>query len=283
MNTLGDKLRVKRVKGDMGIEIELSGERLPGGVDLAHTLWRRDVDGSIKGAVDSGEYVLRSPVKINEVDKVLHDLDNAFINHKTKIVPNITTGTHVHVNVQDLTPAQLISYVCCYLIVEELMVDWCHPSRKGNHFCLRAIDAEYLVRLLIEAIEHDNIRMLETEDIRYSSINLLSLFKYGSVEFRALEGTNDFDKLRTWCNMLYKLKQNSLQFKSPKHVYEKISGEGSDAFLSRLLGEYAHLLKTVGWQRKIRNGIVISQDIAFARDWDQLNLNVFRPNQKTFS
>jgi hypothetical protein len=31
-----------------------------------------------------------------------------------------------------------------------------------------------------------------------------------------------------------------------------------------------------GWQKKVRNGILNTQDFAYSRDWDAVNLNIFQ-------
>lgn len=40
---------------------------------------------------------------------------------------------------------------------------------------------------------------------KYTALNLLPITKYGTVEFRHMHGTNDFDKLCTWINSLSNL------------------------------------------------------------------------------
>ena len=277
MKTLGETIGVKKVSGDVGIEIELVGVNLPNYEVLEDIdpLWRRDEDGSLRGP-ETGEYVLRRPVPIKEVEQKLSNLQKAFDKCKTTILPSVTAGTHVHVNVQSFTSKQLITFICAYLILEELIVDWCSPERRGNHFCLRAKDAEYLPLLISDAVSNNNYGFFDTEAIRYSSINLMSLFKYGSVEFRSLEGTSDFNKINTWANLLHTLKVNSLNFSSPVDLFNKVSAQDFSFFVQSLLGEYSALIKVGDWKKKVREGILISQDIAFARDWNSKDFNIFR-------
>jgi hypothetical protein len=282
MATVREALSIgKSVPGDVGIEIEVVGRYLPGG-NTVYPTWRKESDDSLRGP-ETAEYVLYTPVMINEVKNVLSILDGAFKKTKTRFTDNTTAGTHVHINVQSLTPKQLITFVCCYFLVEELMVDWCHPSRVGNHFCLRAIDAEWLIDQISEAVETGNLHLLNTDDIRYSSINLLSLFNYGSVEFRALEGCPDFDKLELWCRMLYRIKEGSKKFADPKDIFNVIRSDGVESFLSSLLGQYASEIKKEGWGRKVRRSMFFVKDIAYARNWDEVNYNIFDKKKSVFS
>jgi hypothetical protein len=274
---------VKVCAGDVGIEIEMVGRNLPSPSSLVEKApsWRLDDDGSLRG-FETGEFVLRKPVVVEGVGGVLKELTNCFEYCDTEIHPSITAGTHVHINVQNLNIKQIMTLTCCYFIVEELLVDWCHPSRKGNHFCLRAKDAEFLISLILETLEKGKLGILNTDDIRYSGINFCSLFKYGSLEFRSLEGTNDFKRLETWCKILHTLKESSMKFSEPKEVFDYLINNDYEKFLSYLLGKYAQSLKSEDWQKKMYNGVLLGQDIAYAKDWSVKNLNIFLQNKESF-
>lgn len=273
MATLNQILNLRPVKGDVGVEIEVEGRNLPDSTPL----WRRDRDGSLKGEYDNYEYVMRVPSPIEELKNAFQELKTAFEIRRAKVDNTYRAGVHVHVNVQDFTITQLMNYVTLFLIMEECLVDFCEPSRRGNHFCLRAKDAGYFTHLLWKTCEEGDLRMLDNEDIRYSAMNLNSLFKYGSVEFRALESTQDFDKIETWSNMLFRLKVAATKFENPIKIMEAISGEGFEGFVREIMGEWFPIIKGQdGWQRKVREGVLNSQDLAYSRKWNTINLNIFK-------
>jgi hypothetical protein len=272
MRSVREAFAVGETKGDIGVEVEIEGSDLPGSTPM----WKKEHDGSLRGE-ENGEWVLRRPVSIENLSGAFQELSKAFEN--SEIEDTYRAGVHVHINVQDLSTVQLINFVCVFLILEELFVDFCAPSRRGNHFCLRTKDAEYMKQLLWRACEENNLKLLYTDDIRYGAMNLKSLFQYGSVEFRSLESTKDFSKIETWCRMLYKIREAALKYKDPREIMYSVSLEGYGVFVESLMGEWATtLLKTDSWQKKVRHGILNAQDIAFSRKWDEVNLNIFSKN-----
>lgn len=250
-------------KGDIGIEIEEEGRRLPDYVEG----WNVVHDGSLNEF--GREYVLSYPVKIEDVDKVLGNLKSAHLACKSEVHDTIRAGVHIHVNCQDLTMTQLHNFIITYLILEDLLVSYCGPSREGNLFCLRLKDAKALSRYIIHHLRRKD-GFYHDEDIRYASINLTSLSKYGSLEFRAMRSTDDYSVISNWAHMLYNIKQFSRQFRDPKHIIESFSEGEYDIFARNALGDelYAELGKTPQEVQQMLKGCMRrSQGIAYATDW----------------
>lgn len=275
MRSIKSLFGLHRVDGDVGVEIEVEGADLP----LYMDHWKVVGDGSLKGE-ENREYVLREPVKIDKLKDRLDYLKQQFIDNGARFDETYRAGVHVHINVQDLTPKQLFNFITTYLVVEELLLTFCAKHRIGNHFCLRASDAGYLPQLIWSAIEQRNLRMLHTDDIRYSSINLKPVTHYGSVEFRAHESTYDFNKIDRWANILYQIRQASLEFDCPRKIMEEVSVGGYEGFVRKIFGPHADFfLRQKHWDKVIRKGILIAQDIAYSRNWDEVNLNIFSKNK----
>jgi hypothetical protein len=268
---------LRQTRGDVGVEIEVEGRFLPDDVEG----WRRDEDTSLRGDWESAEYVMYQPVPINKVSDSLKILEDSFI--KSEIMDTYRAGTHVHVNVQDLTMQQVINMVVLFLILEDYYIDFCAESRRGNHFCLRSKDAGYLITAIKNMCTLDDLNYLNDE-IRYSSINLTSLRKYGSIEFRSLESTTDFDKINLWCQMLYNLKEAAKGYKSPKEIMYAASYGGLEGICQGVLKEnFASLVSDPQWQKKCREGLLRAQDIAFSREWKSSNLNIFSKKRGLFN
>jgi hypothetical protein len=271
MRTIKDIFNLRAVQGDVGVEIEVEGCDLPNEVNH----WKAVGDGSLKGE-ENVEYVLYRPVPIDDLRGRLDILKKAFEDNNSEFDETYRAGVHVHVNVQELNVRQLFTFVTTYLVVEELLLTFCAKHRVGNHFCLRASEAGYLPQLIWKAIEQQDLGILYTDDIRYSSINLKPLAKYGSVEFRALESTYNFDKIDTWAKILYQLRQASLEFECPRKIMEEVSVGGYEGFVRKVFGKYAdQFLDKPHWDKMVRKGILVAQDIAYSRDWGKLNLNIF--------
>lgn len=268
----------RNVHGDVGIEIEVEGVNLPPG----YKNWRREKDGSLRG--ESGEYVLREPVPINDVQKNLAELAKTFEDTGATFNHSPRAGIHVHINVCDLSLKEVMTMVCAYIIIEELLINFCDKSRNGNHFCLTTYDASYLLNLFRQACMMEEVRLLNTDAVRYAALNITSLFKYGSVEFRALESTNDFNKVNTWVQMLYKLKLATKQFRDPQDLLMSFSMKDYVAVLNQIMGEYAPILNNnPDIHNILRQGVLRAQDIAFSRDWSLKNLNIFKKTQGVFN
>jgi len=171
---LVDVLKLSPETGEIGLEIEVEGANLPSGEDVK-AFWKQEVDPSLRG--ESCEYVLKKPVSRDYVGIALACLKDAYKKKKSVISKGHRAGIHVHVNVQDLSPKQLVSFATLYFMFEECLIRFCADSRLGNHFCLRVSDANYIVDLLTQAVSTGNLRHLHTDDIRYSGLNFTSLFK----------------------------------------------------------------------------------------------------------
>src|SRR5690349_22399742 len=144
---------VKETKGDIGIEIEVEGNKFPKhayeGYDAVDPeripkQWDYHRDGSLRGE-DNAEYVLKKPLKFSEVPKAINDLWQMFSDYGTVLDVSNRTSVHVHLNVQDFYINRLCSFAAMYLSVEDILTGWCGDHRVGNLFCLRAKDTPAIV------------------------------------------------------------------------------------------------------------------------------------------
>src|SRR3990167_3371612 len=255
-----DVFGMRRRPGEIGIEIEVEGKNLyTGKMDY----WKPTHDGSLRGN-EALEYILSSPIKRKEIPKVLKYIKEIW----TKFDCNIDdrsprTSVHIHVNVQELSFTNIISYFCLYSIFEDILVKFCGPDREGNLFCLRLKDADYILDHLVKIIKAERLDWLNSNTIRYASINMSAIAKYGSIEFRAMRGTTNIKLIQTWIYMLLRLKDQALMFEKPSDIVTTLSQKGETQFLSSIMGEYAKELYVPGMNSSIRNGARRIQEIAY--------------------
>ncbi len=260
-----DLLGLSTTKGRFGIELEIEGSSLP---RLAPSRWRTDIDGSLRG--EAFEYVTPTPLDKVEAFNRLDYIKKHFNDNGATINKSVRAGTHVHVNVQELTPLQVYTLATLYFVLEGVLIKWCGPSREGNLFCLRASDAEHIVFKVEDAIERRDITVLNDTNIRYCSLNFCSLFTYGSLEFRGMAGTQNFDDVKDWINLLDDVYTTSLTFSDPYSVIEAFSGYGVDDFIPRVLPNSHHLLDLTNAEELLFRGVRAVQSIAY-KDWSRFS------------
>jgi len=217
---------------DIGIEIEMEGLRLP---DNPPKWWRISYDGSLRG--HAKEYILLNPCHRKRTKKRLDELRKSFEKNGSELKPSDRCGVHIHVNCQKMTNEEVMNFSIVYLILENILVKWCGETREGNLFCLRASDAEYIIKALVEAKEYGNFKNMQKNDFRYASLNFSSLSKYGSLEFRAMPAEKDFKRIQLWIEMLLAIKDYSLRFQNLFGIIEDISFNGGRRFVKMVLGE----------------------------------------------
>ena len=266
---------VKRTEGfKYGVEIEIEGENLCG--DLTH--WRKDYDPSLKSA-ENAEYVTRNPENYDVTVHNVRSLYQTLGKRKSVIYDSVRAGVHIHINVQDNTWKELFTFLSVYFTVENVMTKWCGKGRSGNHFCLRSKDAEYLQEVILDAATSKNFRKLKTEDIRYSTLNLLSLFKYGTIEFRALRTPLDPDTIVKWIDIITHLWEKSKEFKDPQHVMETLSLDGVNEYIRNIFGKHYNSVIYKDAPKHVQESIYYTQDLSFMIDWPNYKVEVVKPEK----
>tara|TARA_R110001632_G_scaffold157853_1_gene276049 strand:- start:675 stop:1478 length:804 start_codon:yes stop_codon:yes gene_type:complete len=255
-----------KTRGDLGIEIELetdSNRELPYSVDsgLPKT-WKAEGDGSLRG--NSIEYIFRKPLDLKETYIALDDLTKSLKDKKITIRDSIRAGVHVHVNVQDLTPTQVLNFASVYYVLEEVLVDWCGQNRQGNLFCLRNVDAEGSIQFIAKCFKEGRLGNLADNSIRYASLNFCALPKFGSLEFRALKTEPSFDKIKMWSSLLLRLKNKSLEINTITEIMEQFSIVGPKAWAEDILGDFYQEVKDYPeFEQKTWRGLRFAQDLLF--------------------
>ena len=255
-----------RTKGEYGVEIEAEGNRLPERADINY--WRTERDGSLAAGFEAHEYVFDHPLSLEDSYKALDALQAQYDKNDSDVMETETSGVHIHVNVQDYTPREFFTLATTYLVLEELLLTYCGEKRWGNHFCLPAQHAEGQVYELVQSAVHRKLGNLNKELIRYSSFNVYSLFKYGSVEFRAMRGTGDLKAIREWLDIIDRVKKGAKQFKNPQEVILSMSLNGEKNFITQVLDDKAKIFtKVKGCEEMVRRGAQFIQALAFVPDW----------------
>lgn len=281
MNTVKDLVDIhKEYHSDnlFGLEIEVEGSSLPS--TLPATYWRVEKDSSLKTA-EAWEYVTPKPFDLKTIRKALDVLDSAYQLNLSNVHDSVRAGVHVHLNVQKWNIKQLMTYAVSYYLLEDILLRFCGENREGNLFCLRTRDAEFVLFKLLEVLKTRNLKPLNSDIIRYASLNYLSLFKYGTIEFRGMRGTRDLDLIYKWVGIVNELRCAVNEFTDPLDVINSMSGDGELSLIKRLLPTFAdELIAIYGptFDKSIRDNARRVQMLAFGIDWNTINrpkVNIF--------
>lgn len=281
MNTIKDLVAINKeyINDNLfGLEIEVEGSNLPNALPPAY--WRVEKDSSLKTA-EAWEYVTPKPFDLKTIRKALDVLDSAYQLHLSNVHDSVRAGVHVHLNVQKWTIKQLMTYATSYYLLEDILLRFCGENREGNLFCLRTRDAEYVLFKLLDVLKTRNLKPLNTDIIRYASLNYLSLFKYGTVEFRGMRGTRDLNLIYKWVSIVDELRRAVDEFTDPLDVISSMSGDGELSLIKRLLPSfYEELIAIYGpdFDKSIRDNARRVQMIAFGIDWNTIGrpkVNIF--------
>lgn len=267
MDAFQGRIKAKRQKGEIGLEIECEGLNL---VTAMVDYWLCHQDNSLRAVKDHmpQEYVLRHPIDRKEVPKALKYLNAKLRDAGSELVYSHRTSVHVHVNCQTLTIKEICQFWCLYTIFEEILVAFSGPDRPGNLFCLTSKQAEYQVKVFEDAIRQDNYTELFNDNIRYTSGNLASLGKFGSFEFRSMRGTVDEKLIQTWVDILLVLKDQALTYSDPQEIVKDFQRLNAEAFLRQTFSSRPDLLvifQAYPDRHKILwDGLRLMRDVAYA-------------------
>lgn len=231
----------------LGIEVEVEQLVNPSRV----TYWNLKEDGSLR---NNGKEFVSLPIRGASVEYALTLLDEAL--HK---VPGMQghefterTSVHVHMNVRDMTPSQIASFVLLYLACEPLLYEFAGGKRHKNIFCIPVNQTTLHLELFsfftgVEKSKSRSVFELASSWSKYTGFNLLPIIEdtLGTIEFRHLEGTSDVKRILTWINLILCMKNyaiaSSYEFIKGQ-VLELNSNSQYQGFLLNVFGEFSKYL-----------------------------------------
>jgi hypothetical protein len=151
------------------------------------------------------------------VSPILNSFNSAGLRHLcndlgTDPDEDSSPGIHVHVGASDLSVADVTNVMLSYSAIEQLLLPLLH--RKAFNYC-KATSADTLRWWLGRVRDHRKMNptaQLEVSRLaydapndRYLDVNLLSLSKHGTIEFRAMGAWYDYDHLSRWAWLVREL------------------------------------------------------------------------------
>lgn len=271
MEDIGNQFGIGAETDLFGVEIELEGRRVKTNQEHILKYWGRHEDGSlrtIKPMSEACEYTFVRPLDMEDTTEALKVLFKYLNTSPVEVFESYRTSIHVHMNCLNDTMRTICNFLTLAIIFDELFVSQNGETRVGNNFCLRSRDAEGQIADLIQTItKYGSFLNLSPND-RYSAINFSSLTKFGTVEFRSLECTTDYDRVIHWIKTIQALKTAARQYENPREIISKFSRRGPLGFMIGHLGEqYSKYAAVQGAHQMMHNGMRLAQDFAFCSDW----------------
>lgn len=263
MKKVAEIFGLPKAEGNLGVEVEVEGENLKALIPTLNCPWKTENDGSLRGMfpTQAAEFVLYKPLVLEKAVDAVKYLSGVQKDATLKF--SFRTSVHVHVNTTDMTGAQALSFIYVSLLLEELLMKFCGEERIGNRFCLRIQDAEGMIDTLSKVFEQgvEQLGGIPAELIRYSAINIASLPKYGSVEFRGMRGTLDIKVLTTWLTALDNIRKYSHTKSSPLDVYEEYAVTPYNEFVKNVLGDVYQEFLYPGFEGDIARSFSLTLDL----------------------
>jgi hypothetical protein len=150
-------------------------------------------------------------------------------------------GIHVHMDVRDMDVEIFRTFIATYCITEPLIYNWVGDGRDTNMFCLPWFMADgdlQTISGLIKNPKPQSAKGVLNGLSKYSGLNLNSIPRFGTVEFRMLQTTFNEQRIIDWMNIILSLKKHAV---APGNTPEKVCGE------IKALGAYATACKIFGY------------------------------------
>ncbi len=141
--------------------------------------------------------VLEGEAGLLELKKVLEALNSV-----QGVTVDFRCGLHVHLSWDGMTTTHVKNIVRRYAAYETQIDGWMPRSRKANNsrWCSSIVSSNYPLRKI--ANHQGTLDRMVSLAGRYYKVNLQSLGRYGTVEFRQHSGTTDYSKISAWVKFL---------------------------------------------------------------------------------
>lgn len=249
----------------VGLEVELEAFQ---GTEAARSLtyWNLTHDGSLReGGV---EFVLKQPLTGYDLESSITELYDKVIN-VCSYDSNQRTSVHVHIDVRDISVEHLRRIVFVYSMFERFIYDLVSPEREHSFYCTPLFNSVLHRKIVARALDNYNFNRCP----KYSGINLRTIQKYGSLEFRMHHGMTKQTNLKQWIRLLLKLRTGTLMYEDVpmEDILRMYSENSAEHVLRAVLGEdlYVQTVKD-GYNDRLKQSMRSAQDILLLTRGDTL-------------
>ena len=177
-----------------GIEYEIEAIKSMG--DIVGNNFSCIKDGSLR---HNGIEFITRPSFLDETLVLFHILHNNICFNEDYDPFSERTSIHVHVNCLNLHKYTLLNLIKLYIITEPLWMKFFSEDRQNSIFCVP------ISSTILQSKLNGGLYTLIKHWHKYTAFNIVPLQKYGTIEFRHMEGHNDFNRFKCWLSAIRNL------------------------------------------------------------------------------
>lgn len=168
--------------------------------------WNVTSDASLREHGE--EFVLREGLEGLELAYAIREFFT--ITHGTGLRETGRTSCHVHLDMRDAHIELLRATVLVYQAVEKMFWSLVHRQRRWTGYCIPLAEAQgQLIALLFSnraTQGGSGLRQATDSVTRYSGLNVASISRHGTVEFRHFNNPADEAQMNEWINICMSVK-----------------------------------------------------------------------------
>ena len=151
-------------------------------------------DGSLR---NSGREFISIPLSLDDALSGFTKLHASLVCGEKKFTER--TSIHVHADCTNLSLQECRNVVLQYALFEEFFFQMVDPSRRHNIHCVP------LTETYLPSIYSGTLVNMYSKWHKYTALNIKPLGKFGTIEFRHMEGHDNPERLQEWLKTIRNL------------------------------------------------------------------------------
>lgn len=233
-----------------GVELEI--ENCRDGQDMVVDGMVVTTDGSLR---NNGLEFITRPMHLSSLNTCLINFFNK--NKLNEYNYSERTSIHVHTNCNDLTPEEVASICVLYQVFEKILFNFIGNDRANNIFCVPWSETTVSYQAVARLAEKDTDALRDWN--KYTALNLLPLTRFGTIEWRHMEGHADITRIVLWCQIIGAMYAYARK-KEHKKVLDLVINLNTTSqyrdVIDTVFGSLAAHLKKDGYELLIEDGVL---------------------------
>lgn len=238
----------------VGVEVELEDVSTSLVDQIPKGFWSTCEDGSLR---DRGvEFITNGPLFGKDLISALTQLSDLCDTWHPLLT--YRTSVHIHLDMRDVGIEEVRKLFLLYLIFETALFRL-FGRRRENLYCLPYHDSDQDLLLAYEALikgaKLNRVGEYLDRCNKYCALNLGTLIKFGTLEFRHMYGCHDSKKIIDWINLILCLKKYAIEGDfDHRSITSSVSAMTSLGFTREVFGDYIDKLSRETLPRDVYEG-----------------------------